>query len=509
LNRLAAAAITLGAVGAAVAVSTYTLFELDRFFIPKELVLHLTALAGGVLAFRAMRALELSRVDVLLLLYLLLSAISAGFAPNRWLGGRAAAISASAILLFWIARALRGDGWGRYLTAVAAFAAVVAAVTALLQAYGMESLLFSENRAPGGTLGNRNFIGHVAAIGLPLVLAGALGARRAIGTLFGGVGIALVSAALVLTRSRAAWLAAAVAVLLFLALALRRMPFARLLIAVTFAAGGIVAALAVPNTLQWRSDNPYLDSVIGVTRFDEGSGRARLIHYQRSMVLAARYPLLGVGPGNWPVRYPENAPSADPAMNPGERGMTFNPWPSSDWVAFVSERGFMAAGILALALGMLALDGVRSALREEERESVLAAAALAAAIAGAVIAGALDAVLLLALPALMVFLALGALWSPAENARRVPWPLVVLLIAASAAGAFRNAAQLVSMDALAMNRDRATLRRAARVDPGNYRLHLRLARGARRAERCAHARAAHSLYPAAAAPRALMRGCGK
>jgi hypothetical protein len=296
---------------------------------------------------------------------------------------------------------------------------------------------------------------------------------------------------------------------LFLALSLRRMPFGRLVITVLFAAAGIAAALAIPNTLQWRSDNPYLDSVIGVTRFDEGSGRARLIHYQRSMVLAAKYPLLGAGPGNWPVRYPEIAPAGDPAMNPSERGMTFNPWPSSDWVAFVSERGFMAAGLLAIALAMLGLDGVRNALRAEDGESVLAAAALAATIGGAVVAGALDAVLLLALPALVVFVAIGALWDPAQSARRLPWPLVVLLIAASAAGALRNGAQLVSMDALAMNRDRATLRRAAQIDPANYRLHLRLARGARRAERCAHARAASALYPEAAAPRTLMRGCGE
>ena len=34
----------------------------------------------------------------------------------------------------------------------------------------MQSEYFSLNRSPGGTFGNRNFVAHLAAIGLPVIL---------------------------------------------------------------------------------------------------------------------------------------------------------------------------------------------------------------------------------------------------------------------------------------------------------------------------------------------------
>ena len=67
-------------------------------------------------------------------------------------------------------------------------AVVTGCVTSLVQAYGVETDLFSVNRSPGGTLGNRNFVGHAAAFGLPLVLVVALRASRAAGFLLGALG---------------------------------------------------------------------------------------------------------------------------------------------------------------------------------------------------------------------------------------------------------------------------------------------------------------------------------
>ena len=40
-----------------------------------------------------------------------------------------------------------------------------------------------------------------------------------------------------------------------------------------------------------------------VADYQGGSGRGRLIQYERTLALAIRHPLLGVGPGNWPVEY--------------------------------------------------------------------------------------------------------------------------------------------------------------------------------------------------------------
>lgn len=490
--------VQLGAVAVVVAATPREVFDLDRFLVPKEIVLHATAVLAGLFA---LRRIALARIDWLLLGYLLLSAVSVVFATNPWVGMRAVALSASAVMLFWIGRALREAGLARSLVNALAFAVVLAAVTALLQAYGLELTIFPRSRAPGGTLGNRNFVGHAAAFGLPLVLLAAFRARR---FALAFPGVAIVAASLVLTRSRAAWLACAVSLLVFFVAMLisRATPWKRVAGVVVFAIVGVVAALVIPNALRWRSDNPYLESVQGVVNYEEGSGRGRLIQYTHSLRMAAAYPILGVGPGNWPVRYPEYAARNDGSLNGSEPGTTFNPWPSSDWVAFVSERGFAAAMVLAIVLAMLFFRGWTQ-LRAENVEERWEASTLLATITAACVAGAFDAVLLLALPSFIVWTTLGALTSFQPPSAIRQRGMAIVMIVVSLFGVVRSTAQLVAMEIYATRGDRASLERAARIDPGNYRVRMRLARKGR----CEHARAARSLFPNAQAARAAARRC--
>ncbi|HEX2059940.1 MAG TPA: hypothetical protein VHK90_04305, partial [Thermoanaerobaculia bacterium] len=258
----------VGAIAVVLASTALHAFELDRFFVPKELVLHLTAVLVAVMAARA----ATTRVDLWLLGFLALSGVSAIFATNPWLAMRALAITASSLVLFRAARAVPSEKLVHGL----AVAVVATVATALLQAYGVETLFFSESRAPGGTLGNRNFVAHVAAFGAPLLLLSALRARRFAGYAIASIGAAVVIATLVLTRSRAAWLAAAVVLLVLLIGVMRARAWKRFVLIVVFAGAGAAAALLIPNTLRWRSDNPYVDSLTGVIEYDEGSGRGRL-----------------------------------------------------------------------------------------------------------------------------------------------------------------------------------------------------------------------------------------
>jgi len=508
--------VQIGAIAIVLAVTTLNAFDLDRFFVPKELVLHLTAFVAGILAIGALRRLPMTRADLLLLAYLGISVLSALLAQNRWLAMRAVAISASGVLLFWIGRAV-----GRPLLNALALTVVIAAVTSLLQTYGAATRFFSINRAPGGTLGNRNFIAHVAAFGFPLLLLAAMHARR---LLPGAIGTAIVAASLVLTRSRAAWLAFAAVLFVFLAAMLVRREaraWRRLAAILAVACAGVAAALLLPNALHWRSENPYLESMRRVADYQSGSGHGRLVQYERSLLLAARHPLLGVGPGNWAVDYPAHAPNGDPSLNDSEPGTTFNPWPSSDWIAIAAERGPLAVIVLLLAFAAIALDGFRQLRTSDEP---LFAAALLSMVAGVFVAGLFDAVLLLAVPTFLVWSALGALCHPESNegpgglggtpsvatTSRHPTAreIAILLILASAAGAAHSAAQLDAMVIYSTHGDRASLLRAARIDPGNYRLQLRLGRAGGRG-RCEHARAARELFPAAQAAVDAARGCGK
>ena len=506
-EQLALRVLQLGAIAVVLAVSPRHQFDLDRFLIPKELALHATALVAGLLAWRAMRLIQMTRVDKLLLAYLAVSAVSALLATNRWLGLRAFALSASAVLIFYVARGLQG----RAVLNGLAFAVVLVAVTSLLQAYGLRTDFFALNRAPGGTLGNRNFVAHAAAFGLPLCILAALRARRFV---IASGGVAIVFAALVLTRSRAAWLASAAMLFVFLigivmSAAVRRdgRTWRRLAGLALFAAGGVVVALLLPNALHWRSENPYLESVKGVADYEKGSGHGRLIQYRNSMSMALRHPLFGVGPGNWPVEYPRHAPRGDRSLDPSDPGMTFNPWPSSDWVAFVAERGVIAAVLLGLAFLSIALSAFRR-LRAEDADEGLVAVTLLATLAAAIVAGLFDAVLLLALPSFVVFGAMGAMSasSPVEAKTSSP-VLMMLLILCAAIGVARSSAQLVAMELFATRGDRASLERAAQIDPGNYDVRMRLARRGKRSERCEHALAARALYPNAGAAREVSRGC--
>ena len=521
-ERLALRVLQLGAVAVVVAAATYKVFELDRFFVPKELALHLAAFLGGVFVIGSVRRGFATRVDALLVGYLALCAISAVFATNHWMAMRALGVSLSSVGVFWAARGVRQAGLARPLLIALGVAVVLAAATSLMQTYGVRTDLFSLNRAPGGTLGNRNFVAHVAAFGLPVLLMCALRAYRPGGYLLGMLGVAAIAAVLFLTRSRAAWLALiAVGFVLLFGIPwvppLRRSGkilgkfFALLVIGGGL---GVAAGLLIPNTLNWKSDNPYLETAKGVVNYQEGSGKGRLIQYQNSLRMTLSHPLLGVGPGNWSVHYPEYAKRRDPSMNQNEEGVTSNPWPSSDWVAFLSERGIPAFVLLVLAFVGITVGAWRRMRAARDADEGLVALALAATLVGAVVVGTFDAVLLLPLPALWIWAALGVMLDPSDlrpikAATPVRVGVLVLVSLAALASAARATAQTVAMGLYATSERSADLRLASRLDPGSYRIHVRLAQSGTRKLRCEHAIAAHELYPEAGQAAQLARRCTK
>jgi O-antigen ligase len=505
-----------GAVATVLVAAPYKAFDLDRYFVPKELALLLTAAIAGALTLAAVRRVALTRVDTLLAAFLILSVLSAAKAVNPWLAWRSVAVSAAGVTLFWVARAVARAGYEREVLAGVGVAVVAAAVTALAQAYGAHSDLLSINRAPGGTLGNRNFVAHLAAAGLPALVFSAVGARRPGRFLLGAVGVTIAVWALVLTRSRAAWLAAGVAGVLALFIIMRAPGrwggFATGWRVALLALGGVagtVLAVTLPNTLHWKSQNPYLESAVGVADFREGSGHGRLVQYANSLRLAATHPVFGVGPGNWPVAYPRVASPRDPSLD--DDGMTANPWPSSDWVAFVSERGVPAAACLGLALIGLVVAAIGG------RNDSLSTLTLLATIVAVVIVGAFDAVMLLPTPAAVFWPALGALAPPATARIVIPLPRVFRVVACGLVliiglcTAAHSAAQLVAMDTYGDGTRVAAVESASWWDPGSYRIQARLADMDLRRGHCTAARGraerARRLFPSAPEPRRVLAGC--
>jgi len=522
--RIAVAVIQVTAFAVVLAALPYPVFELDRYAFPKELVLSAGALAATLLCLASARRLTVFMVDALLAGFLVVSAVSALFATNGWLASRALGVSLAGAALFWCARTVARAGRGDALLAGLACAVVLGAVTALAQAYGVVSTsLASLTRAPGGTFGNRNFMAHLVAIGLPVLLYVAIEARSRTGFVLGAMGVALAAAALVLSRSRAAWLGAG-ACGAFLAVEglwvgrlwvdehLRR----RVLQLAAVAVGSLVLAMVLPNRLNWRSDTPYLESLTGVVNYKEGSGRGRMIQYGNTLDMAAHHPVLGVGPGNWPVFYPVYMSPGDPSFDTDDIIPT-NPWPSSDLMAIAAERGFVALALLTLVGTTIALGAWARIRRGPRQLPALTDLAIVATLIATGVVGAFDAVLLLPVPTLFTWTIIGALASSARPIKEIPLTPRTrrgVLIGVGVVGLLfvgRSAAQTIAMGVFAGGERRA-MEAAARIDPGSYRIRVLLGRAWARAGRCdraiPHATAAQELFPNHPAPAQLLRACG-
>lgn len=511
----AAAVIALGAMGVVLAWVPSRLFDLERFQVPKAAVLHMTALVLLALGAVPLRRSAWGRAGALLVAFVGWSAAAALLAENHWLAAEAWGISFSGTVLFLAARVLPAPARRIALIGVI-LAVVLGAGLGVAQAYGAEAAWLADSRPPGGTFGNRNFLAHLAAIAAPALLIGTLPARRRGAVTLALLGVGVLTAAVVLTRSRAAWLGAlaGLACAAIGAWTTRRrdpsraaspLPVGRIAAACGAVAAAIALAVWVPNRLEWTTETPYAATLGNLAEYQQGSGAGRLVQYRNSFALVPRDPLLGVGPGNWFVHYPRvTTGRRDPAYAAGQMIPT-NPWPSSDWVALVVERGAIGAALLLLAgLAVLA-----AALRGAGgRADPGAAAAVAGILAATVVCGAFDAVLLLPAPSFLVLGAVGLLVPPVASADPAPTasrpgPRLAATTAALAL-VLLTGAHATAIDLTAESTRTTVLARAARWAPGEHRLRLTLGeRG-----RCADARAAGRLMPYHERVKRLVERCG-
>jgi hypothetical protein len=274
---------------------------------------------------------------------------------------------------------------------------------------------------------------------------------------------------------------------------------------------GTAAAILIPNSLQWRSDSPYAETLAGIANRNEGSGRGRMIQYGNTLDLAARHPLLGVGPGNWPIRYGDVAPPNDPSWAYNDP-VPLNPWPSSDWMALVSERGVVALLAILLVGASCLWRGVRGAQAGGAR--AMAACTLGAVLVVAAAEGVFDAVLLLPAPLFLVGLTSGALLAATDGVelrdrvepKTAGWSIAaaMLLGVITIRSGMQTTAYLVAGNGRSLSR----LNWAARIDPTSYPIRIALAMRAPCSSARDDARAALRLAPSWPAPRIAARRCG-
>jgi O-antigen ligase len=391
------------------------------------------------------------------------------------------------------------DARQRVLEAVTMAAAAVAAI-GLLQHIDWLPLAMPVISTPGSTFGNRNFAAEAMAMALPLGVGAAVGARgsgaRAVGVvMWTSLGVEVVF--LAVTRTRGAWLGAAFGLATVVALRRQQLRGAALWVGL----GAIVVAAVATSVPVRRNPRDVGDAkrysgVVEVLEegFDTRSMalRSRLGLWRRTVAMIAEHPMLGVGPGNWPVVFPLYAEPG--AARDGVLSANRAPRQAHNDVleraAETGTLGLLAA--LSLALGAATAARARLTAGDEDARMVSAAATgtLAALVALSAASFPFDMPGTLALAGLSLGLIVtDAAAPPRREAARLTFAAAasaVFVVAGALVRAERSvrgslwlgaAERSISADsgprgaALALS----SLDRALRAEPGDYRAHLRTA----------------------------------
>lgn len=271
------------------------------------------------------------------ILFLFFSAISALFCQNYSLAGEMIMEWASYFLIFVIALKLEKYQlkWGLLSIAIAV---LIISIYTFLEYGGLISSHWKSGQ-PAATVGNPNFLGEYLVIAVPL--AGACGFifhDKRVG-LFAYISAISGFFAGILTYSRGTWLGLFVALSFFLFYKvkkhLNRDGIIRLTIWSTVL---FMAFLAWPKSAKRLA--PMLVSA-------DRTGDFRLLTWKGTCDLAKTSPFLGIGPGNYPIRYDRFRPYDEIVGISGHDAWVKNP--HNDYLHILAENGAIGL-ILYLAI---------------------------------------------------------------------------------------------------------------------------------------------------------------
>ncbi len=217
------------------------------------------------------------------------------------------------------------------------------AIIGCAQYFRIAFIFWEARPIPYGTISNKNLYASALYLTIPFIWYQAAISKR-IWKQMSSAGMVIVTSVIILCKTRAVWLALAVALLstplillvllklkkanaVMLGQLLKRMRGGAVLMAIGIAMGIATVAL-VDSSLSVDHDKP-----MNVT--DPRSFRERLILWERSIHMITDHPLLGVGGGNWKVVFPSYG--LDGLR--GETGDVFFQRPHNDFIWVLSENG--------------------------------------------------------------------------------------------------------------------------------------------------------------------------
>lgn len=255
------------------------------------------------------------------------------------------------------------------------------ALSGIAQYYGVSPLDIPGTLRPTGFSGNRNLFGAFLVLLMPwgvYCFFQTKGAWRAatIATL------TLSVYALVLSQTRSAWLSfalmAACFQILLLAFRHKLSETSQRQWKTALVAGSIGLLAAVGLAFVSGKNNPLANSLksraqtfVSLPAADaepaneaERNAMERLYVWRHTLEMSQAHPWLGVGPGNWRVRFPEYGGSSAPSFE-GVDQMRIRP--HNVYLSLASEAGLPAL-LLFLAMGGLALAAAVKAARQAQNE---------------------------------------------------------------------------------------------------------------------------------------------
>ncbi len=277
---------------------TYDGYALPKLLLARVLITGLLVLWLARIALTGTLVIRRTALDLPVLAFVLSAAVSALFAYNlnTALFGTYSRYDglftlASYAALFWLAvqtLATKEHARGLLRTLLASGYAV--SVIAILQSI-TDSLRLGELAPAFGTMGQKNSLGALLAMLLPLACWELVAARSWVARLLAFNAVAILGLALVLTFSRSAWLATAIALMLML-VATRRGWLQRLM-----AAGAVAVVLGAAAAAVLQAPG------VPLQRTDLAALGDRPVVWADTLHLIASRPVLGYGPDNFGLVY--------------------------------------------------------------------------------------------------------------------------------------------------------------------------------------------------------------
>ncbi|MBN2412410.1 O-antigen ligase family protein [candidate division KSB1 bacterium] len=286
-------------------------------------------------------------VTAALLLYLQISVISSGFAVNRSESLYETAKLFTFILFFFTVLLLYSPDFILYTTVTLTTAGFLLAAIGTLQFFGLAFRNLPGYYYPYATLANKNMLATALLMLIPFAIAGLLFNKGKF-RFFATLSFFIMLFCLILTRTRAAWLGLIFASVAALVLVLHLNGVEKLsnqinknrlgvviltvLLFITLSAGQF--ALKYDPHLQ-GTEPTIAGRVLSVMDKDSGSIKIRLQLWGKTLAMIRDFPLLGVGPGNWKIAFPDYGLEGTKA----ETGFIHVQRPHNDYLWILAETG--------------------------------------------------------------------------------------------------------------------------------------------------------------------------